>query len=306
MIKKYIIFILACVLLLTPIAVHAQKKNGPGPATPVLLEPTNGATGVSAPVVLRWSSSNAQSADVYFGTTSSPPKIATVQTPTLASQVFTVTTLQPGTKYYWKVIVWLNGKSKASTTYSFTALSNTPPPPPDPSAHCTTVPPAPAIYDKSGNTWTILNRVILRNGVQAADGIGDQITYANDSIYVLNSSGEGSWWYWTGSVWIQTAGDPCNSTPPPPPPPSEALYFDAANASSVYHWVMDVENSTFTLVLRRSIGKPPLVGTPAVYSTPLPTELAPGAYKLYLYACPTAHMTDGCGPRSIGFDWVRP
>jgi hypothetical protein len=69
------------------------------------------------------------------------------------------------------------------------------------SADGTTVPPATQIVDTVGAVWTIgSGQIILRNGTQAAGGVGTQILWKNSTIYV--QSGDGNWWRWTGSGWI--------------------------------------------------------------------------------------------------------
>ena len=65
----------------------------------------------------------------------------------------------------------------------------------------TTVPPASQIVDTIGAIWTIgSGQTILRNGVQAAGGLGSQILWTNATIYVLGI--DNNWWQWTGSSWI--------------------------------------------------------------------------------------------------------
>jgi hypothetical protein len=49
--------------------------------------------------------------------------------------------------------------------------------------------------------WTIgANQSILRNGAQAAGGLGSQILWKNTSIYVFGI--DNNWWRWDGSGWI--------------------------------------------------------------------------------------------------------
>jgi hypothetical protein len=70
-----------------------------------------------------------------------------------------------------------------------------------PSPDGTTVPPAAEIVDNAGVQWTIgTNEVILRNGVQAAGGLGSKILWKSSTIYVLGT--DSNWWQWTGSGWI--------------------------------------------------------------------------------------------------------
>jgi hypothetical protein len=65
----------------------------------------------------------------------------------------------------------------------------------------TTVPPAAQIIDSSGAVWTIgANQTILRNGSQAAGGLGSQILWTSGTIYVLGNDND--WYQWTGSGWI--------------------------------------------------------------------------------------------------------
>jgi len=65
----------------------------------------------------------------------------------------------------------------------------------------TTVPPATQIVDNPGGVWTIgANQAILRNGVQAAGGMGSEILWKSSTIYVLGTSN--NWYQWTGSGWV--------------------------------------------------------------------------------------------------------
>jgi hypothetical protein len=71
----------------------------------------------------------------------------------------------------------------------------------NPSPNGTTVPPAAQIVDNLGAVWTIgSNQVILRNGVQAAGGLGSEILWTSNTIYVLGT--DNNWWKWTGSGWL--------------------------------------------------------------------------------------------------------
>jgi hypothetical protein len=64
----------------------------------------------------------------------------------------------------------------------------------------TTVPPAAQIIDNAADVWTIgANQVILRDGVQAASGVGSEIFWFSGTIYVLGS--DNNWYQWTGSGW---------------------------------------------------------------------------------------------------------
>ena len=68
------------------------------------------------------------------------------------------------------------------------------------SADGTTLPPATQIVDDAGSVWMIgANQVILRNGSQAAGGLGFQILWRGGTIYVLGV--DNNWWQWTGAGW---------------------------------------------------------------------------------------------------------
>jgi hypothetical protein len=70
------------------------------------------------------------------------------------------------------------------------------------SADGTTVPiNAVQIIDNSGGAWTIgSGSAILRNGWQAAGGLGSRILWKNTSIYVLGV--DANWWQWMGGGWM--------------------------------------------------------------------------------------------------------
>lgn len=71
-------------------------------SAPVLSVPADGATGTSTGPTLSWSSvSGAFRYDLYLGTTSLP---TTAIVTDLEATTFTPLNLQPGTKYYWKVV----------------------------------------------------------------------------------------------------------------------------------------------------------------------------------------------------------
>lgn len=92
------------------------------PSTPGNLQPTNGSTGVAAPVTFSWSASTVPFGgeilyDLYLGTESNP----VVYARNLSATSYTVTTLSPGTQYYWKIVAKSGeDKSTASFIQSFT------------------------------------------------------------------------------------------------------------------------------------------------------------------------------------------
>jgi hypothetical protein len=88
------------------------------PATPIILSPLNGATDISVDADLDWEdSSGATEYDVYFGTSSSPPYVATV----------TESTYDPGplsacSTYYWKVVAKNECGETQGEEWSFTTV----------------------------------------------------------------------------------------------------------------------------------------------------------------------------------------
>jgi phosphatidylserine/phosphatidylglycerophosphate/cardiolipin synthase-like enzyme len=109
------------------------------PDDPQYQSPANNATGVSTTnVQLVWEGREyAHKFDIYFGTSATPPLIAADQfigrvdngsTP----ETYTLPTLLPGTKYYWKIVSKTMANITASgPVYSFTT-AGTPPPGPAP------------------------------------------------------------------------------------------------------------------------------------------------------------------------------
>ncbi|HET7220082.1 MAG TPA: phospholipase D-like domain-containing protein [Vicinamibacterales bacterium] len=100
------------------------------PEPPLLNQPANGALGIGTSVTLRWEGGWwAHKYDIYFGTASNPPLVIQDFMPGSATagvqstkESFTMTSLQPGVTYYWRIV----GKTMANMTrssqvvYSFT------------------------------------------------------------------------------------------------------------------------------------------------------------------------------------------
>jgi len=114
-----------------------------------------------------------------------------------------------GTKIYWysgAIYVWGTDSWYKWTGSGWTNIGPTQPggstttTTPSVSPDGTTVPPASQIYDAQGAAWTIgTPNVILRNGTQAAGGLGSQILWHSSAIYVFGT--DSNWWKWTGSGW---------------------------------------------------------------------------------------------------------
>jgi hypothetical protein len=96
------------------------------PGTPSYSAPTNGSSGVSSSVTLNWDGGTwAHLYDIYLGTTPNPPLLAgnvEVGSPVEGKrETYTVSSLLPGTTYYWRVVgkTWAQ-LSKSGPTWSFT------------------------------------------------------------------------------------------------------------------------------------------------------------------------------------------
>jgi hypothetical protein len=100
------------------------------PNTPSSPSPTNGATNISLNTQLKWVGGDpdrdAVTYDIYFGTTSSPPKVKNNQ-----STLSYAPTLTYNTTYYWKVGAWdSNGAHTTGPLWSFITISLSPNNPP--------------------------------------------------------------------------------------------------------------------------------------------------------------------------------
>ena len=102
------------------------------PNTPSNPSPSNGATDVDIDSNLSWTGGDPDSGDtvtydVYFGTSSSPPKVSGNQSGT----AYDPGTMSYETKYYWKIVAWDNhGNSSSGAIWSFTTEEAISPPPP--------------------------------------------------------------------------------------------------------------------------------------------------------------------------------
>ncbi len=84
------------------------------PAAPFLIAPVNGAGGIEQTPTLSWTASHNTYYDVYLGTTSNPPLLATVGVP-----AYNPGPLTYGSAYYWKVVARNPTGSAASSTSAF-------------------------------------------------------------------------------------------------------------------------------------------------------------------------------------------
>jgi len=108
----------------------AGVTNNP-PNAPSNPNPVNHATGIDVNADLSWTCSDPDTGDsltydVYFGTTTSPSLVSSGQT----GSSYDPGTMNPGTKYYWKIDAWDNhGATTPGPLWDFTTASggNNPP-----------------------------------------------------------------------------------------------------------------------------------------------------------------------------------
>ena len=100
---------------------EGQVENNP-PSVPSTPSPSNGAAITDQTPQLSWLSTNADSYDVYFGTTTSPPKVSSEQ----ANNTYSPSTLSVGQTYYWKITANNAYGSTPGSLWSFSVISDSP------------------------------------------------------------------------------------------------------------------------------------------------------------------------------------
>ena len=97
--------------------------TSPAPATPVLTSPSNHARDVSLTPTLSWRlATNADSYDVYFGTSSNPSFVRNT-----TGTSYGPSRLAPNTTYYWSIQAKNSDGMARSATYRFTTIIPAPP-----------------------------------------------------------------------------------------------------------------------------------------------------------------------------------
>jgi len=107
-----------------PIWTFTTRDNNP-PNMPLYPQPPSGIDDVSIYVILSWTGGDPDgdsvTYDVYFGNSSSPPKLVDNQTDT----TYNPGTLEFNTKYYWQIIAWDEyGYSTNGSIWDFTTRTN--------------------------------------------------------------------------------------------------------------------------------------------------------------------------------------
>ncbi len=107
---------------------HNFQTNNSPPNLPNSPLPLNGSIGQFINTILSWSCSDPDgdilTYDIYFGTSTPPPQVATAQSDT----TYDPGTLNDSTTYYWKVVAHDNyGNTTVGDVWEFTCLTNQPP-----------------------------------------------------------------------------------------------------------------------------------------------------------------------------------
>jgi hypothetical protein len=96
----------------------------PAPGTPATPSPANNATNVSVSTTLSWSSTNATSYDVRFGTANPPPTVSTNQ----SGATYVAPTLSASTAYFWQIVARNASGTTTGPVWTFTTTAGPPPP----------------------------------------------------------------------------------------------------------------------------------------------------------------------------------
>jgi len=103
------------------VGTYSTSQNNP-PSTPSSPTPSSGSVGVSTTQSLSWSSNGAASYDVYFGTSSNPPKVSSNQ----SYNSYNPGSLSSSQKYYWKIVAKNAYGTTTGSVWNFTTQSSQP------------------------------------------------------------------------------------------------------------------------------------------------------------------------------------
>ncbi len=179
----------------------ATGANQP-PYTPSDPNPANGTTNVPLNKILSWTGGDPDPGDivaydVYFGTTSPPPKIVNNQTTTS----YAPTGMTYNEQYYWKIVAWDNGGLSAEgPIWEFSTVTDTVPPT---STH--------ELAGTIGNDdWYTSCVTITVEATDDASGVDAIFLKVDDGDYVeytepveICTDGEHEFWYYA----VDTAGN---------------------------------------------------------------------------------------------------
>ena len=155
------------------------------PNKPSSTNPSNGVTNAAITTTLSWQCSDIDgdslTYDVYFGTSTNPPKVAG----NITSKSYNPGTLQYSTKYYWRIVAWdEHGAKNSSQIWHFTTEAYTLPP---------NQPPTITVTSPSNNA-TVNGTITIRgNASDDKDVVKVEIMFDNGSW--VQAQGTTSWVY---------------------------------------------------------------------------------------------------------------
>jgi phosphatidylserine/phosphatidylglycerophosphate/cardiolipin synthase-like enzyme len=206
----------------------------PAPGAPGSPNPANAATNVATTPTLTWTSSNATSYDVNFGTSNPPAQVTSGQ----ASASYTPAALANSTTYFWQIVAHNTGGTTTGPVWSFTTVTATPPPgapaSPNPADVATGVSTTPTLtWSSSGATsydvkFGASNPPAQVSGGQAAASYTPS-ALLNSTTYFWQIVAHNSGGDTTGPVWSFTT---VAAMPPPPGTPASPNPADVATGVS--------------------------------------------------------------------------
>lgn len=164
------------------------------PDVPSYVSPTSGATGVATSgAVLRWDSGLwAWGADIYFGTSPSPPLLKAGHAISPGkTQGFTLPALAAGTTYYWKIVSKTVAKQAASgAVYSFTTAGGSPTP---------NAPPSVAIGSPANNAaFTAPATITIVASASDSDGTVSRVDFYSGTALIGSDTSSPYQFTWSG------------------------------------------------------------------------------------------------------------
>jgi fibronectin type 3 domain-containing protein len=244
-------------------------------AAPQLTSPVNGSTGLGATTALAWTAVNGATAyEVYFGTSSNPPLVATT-----SSVNYTVATPGAGQKYYWRVLAKGAASTASSATWSFTTALAAP----------TLTSPANGATGAGASTTLAWAAVTGATSYEVYFGTASNpplITTTAALNYSVSTPGSGTKYYWrvvaknasataASATWSFTT----TVTLPAPTLTSPANGATGAGASTMLAWAA-VTGATSYEVYFGTASNPPLITTTAALNYSVST---PGSGTRYYW-----------------------
>ncbi len=99
---------------------EVSAPSGSNPSKPSNPSPADGATDQPTSLTLSWSADGAQKYDLYFGTSANPP----LYKADLTTNQFSISNLQEGTTYYWKIVAKNQNGQTSGDVWRFTTKTS--------------------------------------------------------------------------------------------------------------------------------------------------------------------------------------